>query len=69
MTTNTAIKQIREDVLNEAQIGLVVSLIREILSEEDYGTIVSELEDQVLSLSTALHDLKQEVEQIWEELE
>ena len=57
-----------EKVFTPEQLEAISTMIDERIAAQDYDSLISELEDQVIGLSTKLHELKQEVEILWKEV-
>jgi prefoldin subunit 5 len=47
----------------------IVELVKNIIAEQDYDSMVSDLEDQIIALSTSVHEIKEELELLWKEVE
>jgi len=55
--------------LTEEQVSEIIELVRTIIAEEDLTTLISELEDQVIELSTKVHETTEETTQRLNDLE
>jgi hypothetical protein len=62
-------KKIPEQPLSDAQVEQIWVLIKEAIQEQDYETILSDLEDTTIRLGEELHELREEVAEIYKSLE
>jgi hypothetical protein len=56
-----------EKVFTPEQLEAINTMIDQSIAAQDYDSLISELEDQVIGLVTKLHELTQEVEILWKE--
>jgi hypothetical protein len=53
-----------ESPLTDEQVELVVQIVESLIAEQDTDSITSDLEGQIISLSTQLHELSLRVEEL-----
>ena len=57
-----------EAVFTSEQVQVIVALIGDIIASQEYGELISGLEDQYIDLSTKVHQIKEELEILWKEM-